>query len=119
MSSLLKRNKYLQHFRNAIQKGDFPIGTVAYYGPNDHLITKVVAGVLPDDKTNPILKKWYGNGIAEDPKTAAEIGEFFQVHQVQNVVMTEGIIGCPHEEGVDYPVGESCPECLFWNEEEV
>jgi hypothetical protein len=119
MSSLQKRNQYLQHFRKAIQNGDFPIGTVAYYGPNDQIITKVVAGVLPDEKTNPILKKWYGDGVAEDAQTAAEIGEFFQEQQVQNVVMTEGVIGCPHEEGIDYPAGESCPECPFWDETEI
>jgi hypothetical protein len=22
--------------------------------------------------------------------------------------------GCPHEEGVDYPEGEACPDCPFW-----
>jgi hypothetical protein len=119
MSSLQKRNQYLQHFRNAIHQGKFPIGTVAYYGPNDQTITKVVAGVLPDDKTDPILKKWLGEGIAQDPKIAMEIGEFFQKQKVQKVVMTEGIIGCPHEEGIDYPSGESCPECPFWDEAEI
>ena len=119
MSSLQKRYQYLRHFRNAIQQGDFPIGTVAYYGPNDQIITKVVAGVLLDDKTNPILKKWYGDGVAQDPQTAVEIGEFFQEQQVKNVVMTEGIIGCPHEEGIDYPVGTSCPECPYWAEEDI
>jgi hypothetical protein len=116
MSKSQKRNLYLQHFRNAIQQGNFPIGTVAYYGPDDQNITKVVAGVLPDEKTNPVLKKWYGDGIAQDPETAAAIGEFFQEQQVQHVVMTEGIIGCPHEEGIDYPEGEACPECPFWDE---
>jgi len=119
MSSLQKRYQYLQHFRKTIQQGKFPIGTVAYYGPNDQTITKVVAGVLPDEKTNPILMKWYGEEVAQDPKIAAEIGEFFKEQNVQNVVMTEGIIGCPHEEGVDYPVGESCPECPFWDEEDI
>ena len=116
MKPLQKRYQYLQHFRNVIQQGNFPIGTIAYYGPDDQTITKVVAGVLPDENTNPVLKKWHGEGVAQNPETAAAIGEFFQEHQAQNVVMTEGIIGCPHEEGVDYPVGESCPECPFWEE---
>jgi hypothetical protein len=22
--------------------------------------------------------------------------------------------GCPHEEGIDYPEGEPCPQCPFW-----
>jgi len=28
--------------------------------------------------------------------------------------MTNGVIGCPHEEGIDYPLGEDCPFCPFW-----
>ena len=28
--------------------------------------------------------------------------------------MIEEINGCPHEEGVDYPLGEVCPACPFW-----
>jgi hypothetical protein len=23
-------------------------------------------------------------------------------------------MGCPHEEGEDFPVGEDCPFCPFW-----
>jgi MFS family permease len=33
---------------------------------------------------------------------------------VRSVAMVDRIIGCPHEEGVDYPEGEECPECPFW-----
>src|SRR4051812_9319014 len=29
------------------------------------------------------------------------------------VVMTDRIIGCPHEEGIDYE-GTTCPTCPFW-----
>ncbi len=28
--------------------------------------------------------------------------------------MVDQIIGCLHEEGIDYPTGETCPESLFW-----
>jgi hypothetical protein len=31
-----------------------------------------------------------------------------------SVVMTGGIIGCPHQEGIDYE-GEWCPVCEFWH----
>ncbi len=34
-------------------------------------------------------------------------------HQVRSVAMADGIIGCPHQEGVDYE-GEWCPVCEFW-----
>jgi hypothetical protein len=43
-----------------------------------------------------------------------EILKFIQQHEVKTVVMTPGIIGCPHEEGVDYPEGEVCPFCPYW-----
>jgi hypothetical protein len=28
--------------------------------------------------------------------------------------MTDRIIGCPHEEGIDYPDGQKCPQCPYW-----
>ena len=31
----------------------------------------------------------------------------------KSVVMTDRIIGCPHEEGIDYE-GATCPHCSFW-----
>ncbi len=114
MKALQKRYQYLQHLQSRINEGNFPIGTIAYYGPDDQKITKVVAGVLPDKTINPILKKWLGEGVAQNPETAAEIGKFFQQYQTQNIVMADGIIGCPHEEGIDYPNGENCPYCPFW-----
>jgi hypothetical protein len=105
----------LKHLRTALQrKTNYPLGTLVYYGPDDQTPTKIVAVVLPAPDINPILEKWDGDGIATDPQTAAQIGLFFQKHQVQEVVMTGGIVGCPHEEGVDYPLGEDCPYCPFW-----
>jgi hypothetical protein len=35
---------------------------------------------------------------------------------VKEVVMTGGIVGCPHEEGIDYPLGEDCPHCPYWSQ---
>ena len=116
MNKLQKRYQYLQHFRKAIAQGNYPIGTIAYYGPDDQTVTKIIVAVLPDEKTNPIIKKWFGESVSQNPETATAIGKFFQEQQVHKVVMTEGIIGCPHEEGIDYPVGESCTECQYWTE---
>jgi acyl-CoA synthetase (AMP-forming)/AMP-acid ligase II len=33
---------------------------------------------------------------------------------VRTVVMVDDIVGCPHEEGVDYPSGRACPQCPYW-----
>lgn len=36
-------------------------------------------------------------------------------HEVRTLMMHEKILGCPHEEGIDYPEGEPCPCCPYWN----
>src|SRR5580693_6403388 len=43
-----------------------------------------------------------------------DILEFIEEHQVRSVAITDGIIGCPHQEGIDYE-GEWCPLCEFWH----
>ena len=35
-------------------------------------------------------------------------------HGVKQVAMSRGNMGCPHEEGEDFPHGEDCPFCPFW-----
>ena len=113
------QSKILAQLRNAIQaKTEYPFGVMAYYGPDDQTVEKIIAIVLPDQESDPKLKIWQGPKIAEDTQTAAEIGKFFQEHKVSEVTMTEGIVGCPHDEGVDFPIGESCPYCPFWSEQE-
>lgn len=37
-----------------------------------------------------------------------------EAHGVKSIVMADRIIGCPHEEGIDYPDGQVCPQCPFW-----
>ena len=49
-----------------------------------------------------------------DPRVAREILEFIEDRRVLSVAMTDGIIGCPHQEGIDYE-GEWCPFCEFWH----
>jgi hypothetical protein len=95
-------------------KSKFPIGTVALYGPNDQITTKIVAGVIKREGADPILKRWVGTSIGENPRVQRQLQEFFQSHGVKSVVATEGNIGCPHEEGEDFPEGEDCPFCPFW-----
>ena len=92
----------------------FPIGTLVYYGPDDQTITKIVAGVLATRDAEILSKKWQGDGIAQNPTVIAEVGKFFQYHQVTKVLMTGSVAGCPHEEGVDFPIGDECPYCPFW-----
>ena len=34
--------------------------------------------------------------------------------RAKDTVTYDRIIGCPHEEGIDYPMGRACPRCPFW-----
>jgi hypothetical protein len=38
---------------------------------------------------------------------------FIQEHAAKSVAMADRIIGFPHEEGIDYPESEWCPQCPF------
>ncbi len=92
----------------------FPIGTLAQYGPNAKITTKIVAGIIKRDGAEPILERWVGTNIKDNPKVQRQIQEFFQKHGVKSVVATDANIGCPHEEGQDFPLGEDFPFCPFW-----
>ncbi len=62
------------------------------------------------------LERWFSDeiDIRLDHSINQQIVEFIKSHKVQTVVTPDRIIGCPHEEGIDYPEGESCPQCPFW-----
>ena len=110
-------HKLLKHLRMVIEeKKDFPIGVLAYFGPDDKQISKVVAVIIPDKINSPQYKSWKTESFETDTKVAKEIGQYFLEHMVKEVVMTDGVVGCPHDEGVDYPTGQPCPYCPFWTE---
>ena len=94
--------------------GRFPIGTVAYYGPDDKTTTKIAAGVILREGGEVILERFMGTDVVRDAKVAERIKQFFAKHGVKSVVVTDGILGCPHEEGLDFPRGRDCPFCPFW-----
>jgi hypothetical protein len=43
-----------------------------------------------------------------------QVIDFINRHGAKTVAVTDRIIGCPHEEGKDYLLGESCPHCPYW-----
>ena len=43
-----------------------------------------------------------------------EVTAFLRQHGARSAVVTRGILGCPHEEGIEYPIGAACPHCPFW-----
>jgi hypothetical protein len=96
------------------EKSSYPLGILVYFGPDNATITKIVAVVILSKGSSPISKNWSSSWVTSDPKVAAEIGQFFVDNKVSDVVMTDGVLGCPHDEGVDFPVGGQCSQCKYW-----
>jgi hypothetical protein len=95
----------------------YPVGTIAFYGPDDRRASKVTAAVIVAEDTEPVeLRRWFAeNGdVRNDAAIFEEIAMFLRSHEVHSVLMAKEIMGCPHEEGIDYPDGEVCPQCHFW-----
>jgi hypothetical protein len=94
------------------------MATIAPYGPNNRQATKLVVAVFssPKEREPAALQKWkVDSGDArQDPRVLEEVTRFLKQHRVAHTAHVDRIIGCPHEEGIDYPAGESCPECPFW-----
>jgi SEC-C motif len=93
---------------------EYPIGTVALYGPDDKTTTKIAAGVITSPTAEPIVQRWVATDVTTNPKIQREILEFFTEHEVKSVAASAGNMGCPHEEGDDFPEGGDCPFCPFW-----
>jgi hypothetical protein len=96
----------------------YPVATVAFYGPNDKLATKVVVSVILTESNDPdVLHRWFSEGdldVRYDSAIGEQILAFLKPYAPRSTVVTDGIIGCPHEEGTDYPEGASCPQCPYW-----
>jgi len=100
-------DRFLKRLRKKARKGlrGWPIATVAFYGPNLSRATKVTVGIVPSENADvEELRAWKVNDgeIRADPRIAREILEFIEERRVLSVAMTDGIIGCPHQEGIDY-----------------
>ena len=52
--------------------------------------------------------------VTTNPKVQKEIDRFFNKHGVIRVGMSDGNMGCSHEEDEDFPVGDDCPFCTWW-----
>ena len=63
-----------------------------------------------------LLEHWFSDetDIRQDSIIGERVSSFLRQHKVRSVVIADGILGCPHEEGVDYPDGKSCPKCPYW-----
>ena len=115
----MKRKARSWAIRKKAKRGfrGYPVATVALYGPTDELASKVAVGIIHGEgqEADP-LKRWFSKDvdIRMDEAIEREIVEFIRAQSAHTVVMSDDIMGCPHEEGIDYPEGASCPECPYW-----
>jgi hypothetical protein len=96
----------------------YPQATIAAYGPDSTLATKLVVAVIerPGQTDPSAIRTWTTDHteIRDDLAIAAEVAGFAAQHGVKETITSPRLLGCPHEEGVDYPIGRTCPRCPFW-----
>jgi hypothetical protein len=80
---------------------------VAFYGPTDKLATKVAVSIILTENNQPdFLQCWFSDGeldVRSDPAIGEQVMAFLKAHAARSTVVADRIIGCPHEEGTDYP----------------
>jgi Protein of unknown function (DUF1186)/SEC-C motif len=90
---------------------------MAAYGPDNTRATKLVVSIVARPEREPLrMRTWTTEtgDVRSDPTVAAELAAFISECRVRRTVEADRIIGCPHEEGIDYPMGRTCPRCSFW-----
>lgn len=95
----------------------YPLATIAYYGPDAERASKIVLGIFAraGADADPLERWLLAEGdIREDRAIGEQVLALIRKHGAKTVIASDGIIGCPHEEGVDYPSGASCPVCPYW-----
>lgn len=95
----------------------YPIATVALYGPTAERASKVAVSIFLREAPEPdLLQRWSleDGDVRFDHAIDTQILSFIHEHGVRSVIITDRIIGCPHEEGIDYPEGQKCPQCPYW-----
>ena len=94
----------------------YPVATVAFYGPDDKVATKVSVGIIRTEGEDPVaLERWISEkvDVRNEHAILENVLKFVRAHGAKSVAMVDRVIGCPHEEGTDYPEGSVCPRCPF------
>jgi hypothetical protein len=114
-------DRALKRLKKKAKKGmrGWPVATIAFYGPNLTRATKVAVGIVPSEDAAPTeMRDWkvHAGDVRNDRDIAGEILAFIDSQGALSIIMSGGIMGCPHQEGIDYE-GQWCPapECAFWH----
>ncbi len=97
-------------------RAKYPMATIAPYGPDDKTVTKLAVAIFqsPQDTDSIALNRWVAADIAASDPIARRMYQFLKAYGVKTVLTATVVVGCPHEEGADFPVGQDCPFCPFW-----
>ena len=99
-------------------RAKYPLATISAYGPDNRRATKLVVGILrrAGQKDANSIRSWTSDAsdVRNDPVIASELADWLRSQGVKDTVSHDRIIGCPHEAGIDYPMGRACPQCPFW-----
>lgn len=117
----LSHTWYLERLKKRAGKGarGYPFASIAFYGPTDKVATKVVVGISSSDAPDiDLLQRWMSpdQDARRNPQILKAVLQFLEANGVKSVVMPERLLGCPHEEGKDYPHGEQCALCPYWHD---
>ena len=113
--SFKRTPKALERMARKKSGTSYPVGTVAFYGPDDRRASKMVVAVIAKAGTDDtaVLERWFTDGdTRDDPRMARRAVDLLQRHGVHRVATANRIIGCPHEEGIDYPMGSRARSAL-------
>lgn len=101
----------------ARRSGQYPLATIAAYGPDNTRASKLVVMIVDRPGCAASASRAWttqAGDVRHNPLVAAEVAGFVRQHRARETVESDRIIGCPHEEGIDYPLGRACPRCPFW-----
>ncbi|MGD8842921.1 MAG: hypothetical protein PVJ83_05540, partial [Gammaproteobacteria bacterium] len=82
----------------------YPIATIAFYGPDNTRASKVVCSIFAREGAEPDpMRKWFTDSNAmKSEAILSEVVAFIEASGAVTVSMADSIMGCPHEEGIDY-----------------
>jgi hypothetical protein len=113
----LSRQQRMKRLAKKAKRGyrGYPLGTIAFYGEDGSRATKLAAGVKFSEHEPAMMRRWFSTetDVRDDAEILAAVIAYFEENGVLTVSMVDRIIGCPHEEGVDYE-GPTCPACPYW-----
>jgi hypothetical protein len=117
----MERERLLKRLRKKAKRGmrGWPVATIAFYGPDLSRATKVAVAIVPAEDAEPAeMLDWSveTGDVRNDLAVLGELLGFIESQGALTVIIADGIMGCPHQEGIDYH-GEFCPNpaCAFWH----